>query len=106
MPHCWKSRATAQLTNPPVLAYADYHLPFKLHTDASSTGLGAVLCQQQDGQDKVVSYASRRLKPPEKNYPSHKLEYLALKWSVTETFHDYLFTISTLIAGSLYTGGQ
>ena len=66
MPHCWKSRATAQLTNPPVLAYADHHLPFKLHTDASSTGLGAVLYQHQDGQNRVVRYASRRLKPPEK----------------------------------------
>ena len=32
-----------KLTNPPVLAYADYHLPYKLHTDASTTGLGAVL---------------------------------------------------------------
>ena len=32
-----------RLTHPPVLAYADYRLLFKLHTDASSTGLGAVL---------------------------------------------------------------
>ena len=80
-----------KLTNPPVLAYANYCLPFQLHTDASTTGLGAVLYQHQDGQDRVVSYASRSLKPSEKNYPAHKLEFLALKWSVTEKFHDYLY---------------
>ena len=80
-----------KLTNPPILAYADYHLPFKLHTDASTTGLGAVLYQHQDGLDRVIAYASRSLKPSEKNYPAHKLEFLALKWSVTEKFHDYLY---------------
>ena len=80
-----------KLTNPPVLAYADYRCQFKLHTDASSTGLGAVLYQNQDGQDRVVSYASRSLRPSKKNYPAHKLEFLALKWSVTDKFHDYLY---------------
>ena len=80
-----------RLVNPPVLAYADYRLPFKLHTDASTTGLGAVLYQQQDGQDRVVAYASRSLKTSEKNYPAHKLEFLALKWAITEKFHDYLY---------------
>ena len=33
-------------------------------------------------------------KPSEKNYPAHKLEYLAVKWSVTEKFHDYLYGTS------------
>ena len=80
-----------KLTEPPVLAYADYRLPFKLHTDASTSGLGAVLYQTQDGIDRVVAYASRSLKPAEKNYPAHKLEFLALKWAVTDKFHDYLY---------------
>ena len=79
------------LTNPPVLAYADYRLPFTLHTDASANGLGAVLYQKQDGIGRVVAYASRSLKPAEKNYPAHKLEFLALKWAVSEKFHDYLY---------------
>ena len=81
----------SSLTNPPVLAYADYSLPFELHTDASSDGLGAVLYQEQDGQKRVVAYASRSLKVSEKNYPAHKLEFLALKWAVVEKFHDYLY---------------
>ena len=80
-----------RLTSPPVLGYADYQLPFTLHTDASGTGLGAALCQTQEGVNRVIAYASRSLKPAEKNYPAHKLEFLALKWAVSEKFHDYLY---------------
>ena len=36
--------------NPPVLAYADYTKPFKLHTDASGLELGAILYQIQDDE--------------------------------------------------------
>ena len=82
---------TDKLTHPPILAYADYKLPFKVHTDASFDGLGAVFYQNQEGRDRVISYASRSLKPSEKNYPAHKLEFLALKWAVCEKFHDYLY---------------
>ena len=67
------------LTHPPILAYADYKLPFKLHTDASSTGLGSVLYHNQEGLDRVVVYANRMLEPAEKNYPVHKLEYLGIE---------------------------
>ena len=81
----------SSLTNPPVPAYADYSLPFELHTDASLDGLGAVLYQEQEGKKRVVAYSSRSLKVSEKNYPAHKLEFLALKWAVVEKFHDYLY---------------
>ena len=80
-----------KLISPPILAYADYRKPFKVHTDASTTGIGAVLYQIHDGAERVVAYASRSLKPSERNYPAHKLEFLALKWAVTEKFHDYLY---------------
>jgi len=79
-----------KLTNPPVLAYADYSLPFTIHTDASGKGLGAVLYQKLDGVDKVIAYASRGLRPSERKYPAHKLEFLALKWAITDKFQDYL----------------
>ena len=65
-------------------------LPFKLQTDASNIGLGAVLYQHQDGQDHVVAYARRSLKTLERHYLAHKLEFLALMWAITEKFHDYL----------------
>ena len=81
----------SKLTSPPVLAYADYSKPFTLHTDASSNGLGGVLYTTQDGKEKVVAYASRSLKPSERKYPAHKLEFLALKWAVCEKYHDYLY---------------
>ena len=76
----------------PVLAYANYKEPFILHTDASTMGLGAVLSQKQpDGMERVVAYASRSLNKSEKNYDTHKLEFLALKWAISEQFHEYLY---------------
>ncbi|KAL3967235.1 hypothetical protein ACER0C_029268 [Sarotherodon galilaeus] len=80
-----------RLTSAPVLAFADPRKPYILHTDASATGLGAVLYQEQDGKNRVVAYASRGLSRSESKYPAHKLEFLALKWAVTEKFHDYLY---------------
>ena len=78
------------LTSPPVLAYPQFQKPFELNTDASGKGLGAVLYQTQDNQKKVIAYVSRSLSRSEKNYSAFKLEYLALKWAVTEKFSDYL----------------
>ena len=79
----------------PVLAYADYTKPFVLHTDASTTGLGAVLYQkQEDGKERVIAYASRTLNKSERNYDAHKLEFLALKWAVTDRFHKYLYGVT------------
>ena len=79
-------------TKTPVLAYADYKKPFRLNTDASELGLGSVLYQKQDDDTfRVIAYASRSLSKTEKNYNAHKLEFLALKWAVTERFHEYLY---------------
>ena len=77
----------------PILAHANYKKPFKLYTDASENGLGAVLYQKQDdGMDCVIVYASQTLSKSEKNYDANILEFLALKWSVTERFHEYLYS--------------
>ncbi|KAL5021393.1 hypothetical protein ScPMuIL_000548, partial [Solemya velum] len=79
------------LSTPPILSYPDYTVPFEIHTDASGLGLGAVLYQQQGHHMHVIAYGSRSLSKSEKNYPAHKLEFLALKWAVTEKFQDYLY---------------
>ena len=88
-----------RLTTAPVLAYPEYTIPFSIYTDACGQGIGAVLCQTQEGQERVISYASRSLTKSEKNYPTHKLEFLALKWAVVDKFADYLlgnkFTVIT-----------
>ena len=60
-------------TTTPILAYANFGKPFKLHTDASVLGLGAVLYQEQDGVKKVISYASQSLSKLESKYAIHKL---------------------------------
>lgn len=79
------------LTTAPVLGFANPKLTYFLHTDASTKGLGAALYQEQEGQMRVIAYASRGLSRSESNYPAHKLEFLALKWAVTEKFRDYLY---------------
>ena len=80
------------LKSPQVMAYPNFSLPFFITTDASHQGLGSVLYQTQEGVDRVISYASRTLSEAEKNYHMHsgKLEFLGLKWAVTERFVDYL----------------
>ena len=76
----------------PVLAFVDFEKLFLLETDASSCGLGAVLSQKQDdGKFHPVAYASRELKGGEKKYHSSKLEFLALKWAMTDQFKEYLW---------------
>ena len=65
--------------------------PFLLETDVSKDGLRAVLSQKQvDGWYHPVAYGSRALMPHEKIYHLTKLEFLALKWAVTEHFKEYL----------------
>ena len=79
-------------SNTPVLAYPDYKQKFKLYTDASESGLGAVLMQiKEDGLERPIAYASRTLSKSERNYDAHKLEFLALKWAITDRFHEYLY---------------
>ena len=76
-----------------MLGYADYSKSYILEPDASNLGLGAMLSQKQDGEERVIAFASHHLCPPEQNmssYSSMKLEFLAMEWAVTEKFRDYL----------------
>ena len=74
-----------------VLSFADYSKPFLLETDASKDGLGAVLLQKgNDGKYHPIAYGRKGLSKSERNYHSLKLEFLALKWAVTEHFREYL----------------
>ena len=62
-----------------------------METDASGRGLGAVLSQKQaDERYHPIAYASQVMNETEQRYHSNKQELLALKWAVTEQFHEYL----------------
>ena len=75
----------------PILSFPDLTKPFLLETDASGRGLGAVLSQKQaDGQYHPIAYASHVMNETEQRYHSNKQEFLALKWAITEQFHEYL----------------
>ena len=47
--------------------------------------------KQDDNTECVIAYASRTLSKPGRNCGTHKLEFLALKWSIMERFHEYLY---------------
>jgi hypothetical protein len=78
------------LTTPPILGHPDFNKPFYLCTDASIEGLGCALQQKDNnGNDVVIQYASRALKPHEKKYHIYELEILALMWAL-EVHRSYL----------------
>ncbi|KAG1926021.1 interleukin-1 receptor accessory protein-like 1-A [Pimephales promelas] len=56
-PECEEAFQTLkqELLQAPILAYADFSLPFILYTDASHAGLGAVLAQRQQGVERATS---------------------------------------------------
>ena len=82
-----------KLVTSPILGYPDFSLPFIVETDASHSGLGAVISQKQPQGQVVIAYASRALRPSERNmtnYSTMKLELLAMKRAITDKFRDYL----------------
>lgn len=67
------------LCSVPVLAAPDHSRPFKIDVDASATGAGAVLLQDDaDGVEHPVAYFSKKFLPHQKNYSTIEKEALAL----------------------------
>ena len=66
-----------KIQSAPMLVFPDFDKSFFLETDASKEGL-------DDGCYHPITSGSHSLMPPEKNHHSYKLEFLALRWSVTE----------------------
>ena len=79
-PECEEAfqKLKAKLTSAPVLAIPDGKSKFEVYTDACIVGLGAVLMQN----GRVIAYASRQLKPHERNYATHDLELLAIVFAL------------------------
>ena len=92
----WTDECTASfsqmksiLASEPVLVYPDLSRSFVIHTDASNTGLGAVLLQEIDGELHTIAYASRSLDVCEQNYSTTERECLAVIWAL-EKWRVYL----------------
>ncbi|CAI7852902.1 unnamed protein product [Closterium sp. NIES-53] len=66
------------LSSPPVLRLADPSRPFEIITDASDFAVGAVLLQDFGKGLQPIVYESRKMQPPERNYPVHDKEMLAI----------------------------
>ena len=64
------------LTTSPITAFPDFSLPFRLYTDASTSGLGTILAQVREGKEHIICCVSRSLNQAEKAYP-------APSWSVS-----------------------
>ena len=93
----WDSEAQAafeelrqRLTAAPILGYPDPRLEYILDTDASDVGVGAVLSQIQQGQERVIAYFSKTLSPAERNYCVTRRELLAVVKAVKH-FRPYLY---------------
>lgn len=79
-----------RLVTAPILAFPDHSRVFILDTDASATGIGAVLSQQQeDGTERVIAYASKVLTRPERQYCVTRRELLAVVIFIHQ-FRPYL----------------
>ena len=96
---------TALITEPVMLNYPHWDKPFEIHVDASNYGLGAVLIQKIENQEKVVMYASRLQTKDEYIYGIYQKEALAMVWAI-ELFNHYLhyhpFTVVTDCRGLIY----
>nr|GEU66481.1 retrovirus-related Pol polyprotein from transposon 17.6 [Tanacetum cinerariifolium] len=75
-----------KLCEAPILALPKRNDDFVVYCDASLQGLGAVLMQKE----KVITYASRQLKPNKENYTTHDLELRAVVFAL-KIWRHYLY---------------
>ena len=77
------------------LIYPDYASgasPLEVATDASMCGAGASLSQVQDGQIRVIAYASTTFNPAQRNYSTIEQELEAIRWAVS-VFRNFILGV-------------
>ncbi|XP_078234835.1 uncharacterized protein LOC144583831 [Pogona vitticeps] len=76
-------RLKEALINYPVLRAPDFDREFIIYTDASNSGVGAVLCQEdENGDQHPVSYLSRKLQKGERHLATVEKECLAIVYAI------------------------
>jgi len=80
------------LNSPPVLGHPDYRLLMEIQCDACDYGIGAVIVQQQNDEERVLTYASGLLSHAERNYSITEKECSALVWS-TQKFKVFIWGV-------------
>lgn len=86
------------LNQAPMLEFANLDEPFRVFTDASTTGLGAILIQNINGKDHYIAMAARACSKGEANYSATQLELAAIVFALKQ-FSPYLLGVHF----SLYT---
>ena len=77
------------LASAPVLARPDFSRTFCVQADASSYAIGAVLTQNFDDEEQLITYVNRVLSPAEINYIVTEKECLVLLFAIKK-FRPYL----------------
>ena len=85
-PECQRAFDTLKsvLTANPVLTLPDLQKTFILRTDASETGIGGCLLQQDKDLLHPITYVSRKLVEREQKYGIMEKECLAIVWAVSK----------------------
>ena len=77
------------LTHDLILNIPDKQLPFKIQTDASKAGVGAVLMQTYPNGDLPIAYISKKFSSTQMNWPATEQECYAIIYAI-EKWHKYL----------------
>ena len=84
------------LVSAPILGYINSHDVLYLDCDASSFGIGAVLSQLQNGQERVIAYFSKSMTKVQRQYCVTRRELLSI-FEAVKNFHMYLYGVSFIV---------
>ena len=77
----------SRLQRPPILHLSDWQGRFQLYSDTSKFATGSALYQIQNGQPKLIAYASKRMPEAARNYSITELEMCGLAINITSFAH-------------------
>lgn len=78
------------LSKPPVLSQPVEGVEYRIGTDASQGGVGAVLFQEVDGKRRFISFQAKALNSGQRNYSATKRECLAIVFALSK-FRQYVY---------------